>query len=116
MNFLDGKADGAGRVALDGGAGVPVAAKFAAGRELTIGIRPEHLTPCKPSEANLVGSVEMVEALGADTLVHVSIGGRTTIARLPNGTSAAVGEPIALAATRDRIYVFDAETGARILK
>ena len=115
MNFLEGKSDGNGRVALDGGGSVPIAAKLAAGRELTVGIRPEHLTPCKPSEANLVGSVEVVEALGADTLVHVSVAGRTAIARLPNGTSAEIGEPIALAATRDRIYLFDAGTGARVV-
>ncbi len=56
-----------------------------AGRKLTIGIRPEHLTPCKPSEANLVGSVEVIEALGADTLLHVAVAGRTIIARLPAG-------------------------------
>jgi sn-glycerol 3-phosphate transport system ATP-binding protein len=115
MNFLEGKSDGNGRVALDGGGSVPIAAKLAAGRALTVGIRPEHLTPCKPSEANLVGSVEVVEALGADTLVHVSVAGRTAIARLPNGTSAEIGEPIALAATRDRIYLFDAGTGARVV-
>jgi ABC-type sugar transport system ATPase subunit len=102
-------------VALDGGGSVPIAAKLAAGRQLTVGIRPEHLTPCKPSEANLVGSVEVVEALGADTLVHVSVAGHTAIARLPNGTSAEIGEPIALAATRDRIYLFDAGTGARVV-
>src|SRR5437764_5381622 len=70
MNFLDGKSDGAGRVALNGGGSVPVTPDIAAGRELTVGIRPEHLTPCKPSEANLVGTVEVIEALGADTLVH----------------------------------------------
>ena len=114
MNFLDGKSDGNDRVALDGGGSVPIAAKLAAGRELTVGVRPEHLTPCKPSEANLVGSVEMVEALGADTLVHVSVAGRTAIARLPHGSAAEIGEPIALAAARDRIYLFDAGTGARI--
>jgi sn-glycerol 3-phosphate transport system ATP-binding protein len=114
MNFLEGKSDGAGRVGLDGGGSVPITAKIAAGHELTVGIRPEHLAPCKPSEANLVGSVEVVEALGADTLVHVSVAGRTAIARLPNGTSAEIGEPIALCATRDRIYLFDAATGARV--
>ncbi len=116
MNFLEGKSDGNGRVALDGGGSVPVAAKLAAGRAVTVGIRPEHLTPAKPSDANLVGSVEMVEALGADTLVHVSVAGRTTIARLPSGAPVAIGEPIALAATRDRVYVFDAESGARVFK
>src|SRR5437764_2726852 len=114
MNFLEGKSDGNGRVALDGGGSVPIAAKLAAGRELTVGIRPEHLTPCKPSEANLVGSVEVVEALGADTLIHAAVAGRTVIARLPHGAPAEIGEPIALCAARDRVYVFDAETGARV--
>ncbi len=114
MNFLEGKSDGSGRVVLDGGGSLPIAAKIGAGHGLTVGIRPEHLTPSKPSEANLVGSVEVVEALGADTLVHVSVAGRTAIARLPNGISAAIGEPMSLAAMRDRVYLFDAGTGARI--
>ncbi|HEY7943571.1 MAG TPA: sn-glycerol-3-phosphate import ATP-binding protein UgpC [Casimicrobiaceae bacterium] len=115
MNFLDGKSEGNGRIALDGGGSVVVANAPAAGRKLTIGIRPEHLTPCKPSEANLVGSVEVIEALGADTLIHVTVAGRTVIARLPDGTRAEVGAPIALAADRDRVYLFDADTGARLV-
>jgi sn-glycerol 3-phosphate transport system ATP-binding protein len=114
MNFLDGVSEGNGRIALDGGGSVVVPNAPAAGRKLTIGIRPEHLTPCKPSEANLVGSVEVIEALGADTLLHVAVAGRTIIARLPDGTPAEVGAPIALAADRERIYLFDADTGARL--
>src|SRR5437016_8205774 len=42
MNFLSGKSEGGGAIALDGGGSVPIAAKLAAGRELTVGIRPEH--------------------------------------------------------------------------
>jgi sn-glycerol 3-phosphate transport system ATP-binding protein len=114
MNFIAGKSEGNGRIGLDGGGSVVVPNAPVAGRKLTIGIRPEHLTPRNPSEANLVGSVEMIEALGADTLIHVAVAGRTIIARLPNGTPAEVGEPIALAADRDRIYLFDAESGARL--
>src|SRR6266550_87833 len=115
MNFMTGKATGDAAITLDHGGTAHANAPIEAGRTITVGVRPEHLTPCKPSEANLVGSVEMVEALGADTLVHVSVAGRTAIARLPNGTSAEIGEPIALAATRDRIYLFDAGTGARVV-
>ena len=58
--------------------------------------------------------VPSVEALGADTLIHIAVAGRTVIARLPHGAPAEIGEPIALAAARDRVYVFDAETGARV--
>ena len=114
MNFIEGKSEGDGRIQLDGSGTMVVPKAPAAGRKLTIGIRPEHLTPCKPNDANLVGSVEVIEALGADTLIHVAVAGRTIIARLPAGTPAEVGEPIALAADRDRIYLFDAESGARV--
>jgi ABC-type sugar transport system ATPase subunit len=62
----------------------------------------------------LVGSVEMIEALGADTLIHVAFGGGSLIVRLPHGAPATVGEPIALAAAPGRVYLFDAESGARM--
>jgi sn-glycerol 3-phosphate transport system ATP-binding protein len=114
MNFLDGSGDGAGRVALDGGGSVTIPGKVEAGRRVTVGVRPEHLMQCKPSDANLVGSVEVVEALGADTLIHVAVAGRSIIARQAQGVHAEVGEPIALAAARDKIYLFDASTGARL--
>ncbi|MGH8849573.1 MAG: sn-glycerol-3-phosphate import ATP-binding protein UgpC [Casimicrobiaceae bacterium] len=114
MNFIDGKSEGNGRIVLDGGGSVVVPNAPATGRKVTIGIRPEHLTPSKPSEANLVGSVEVIEALGADTLIHVTVAGRQVIARLPDGMPAEVGAPIALAADRDRVYLFDADTGARL--
>jgi len=114
MNFIDGRSMDDGRIQLDGSGVLVVPKAPAAGKKITVGIRPEHLTPSKPSEANLVGSVEVIEALGADTLLHVAVAGRTIIARLPAGTPAEVGEPIALAADRDRIYMFDADTGARV--
>jgi len=114
MNFINGRSEGDGRIQLDGSGTMAVPKAPPAGQKVTVGIRPEHLTPCKPSEANLVGSVEVIEALGADTLLHVAVAGRTIIARLPAGTPAEVGEAIALAADREHIYLFDAESGARL--
>jgi sn-glycerol 3-phosphate transport system ATP-binding protein len=114
MNFLQGKSEGDGRVALDDSGTVPVGMALQAGRKVTIGVRPEHLAPSAPSAASLVGSVEMIEALGADTLVHVAIAGRPVVARLPHGVPAVVGEPMPLATRPDRIYVFDSESGARL--
>src|SRR6195256_1851566 len=40
------------------------------GREVLLGVRPEHLEPCPPSEANFTADVDLVEPLGADTLAH----------------------------------------------
>src|SRR6266581_421067 len=104
MNFLAGKID-SGRVLLEGSGSVPVNGNVSAGRAVTVGIRPEHLAPCSPSAANVVGSVEVIEALGADTLVHVAVGGRSVVARLPHGSRATIGEPIALTARTDRVYL-----------
>jgi len=114
MNFLAAKVESGGRVAFDGGGAIAARVNVDEGRKVTVGVRPEHLTPCAPSAANLVGSVEMIEALGADTLIHVAVAGGSIIARLPPGTAATVGEPIALAAAPTRVYLFDAESGARI--
>jgi len=114
MNFMSGVTAGDGRVTLDASGTVPIAMSLAAGRKVTIGVRPEHLTPSAPSAASVVGAIEMVEALGADTLVHVAVNGRPVIARLPHGVAAVVGEPMPLATRPDRIYVFDSETGARL--
>ena len=114
MNFLAGTAESGGRVTLNGGGTIAAAGNLAQGRKVTVGIRPEHLTPCAPSAASLVGSVEVIEALGADTLLHVAVAGGSIIARLPHGAPATIGEPIALAATPGRVYVFDADTGGRL--
>ena len=51
MNFLEGKSDGNGRVTLGGGGSVPIAAKLAAGRELTVGIRAFDAVQTERSES-----------------------------------------------------------------
>jgi ABC-type sugar transport system ATPase subunit len=114
MNFLAATVESGGRIVLDGGGAIVTGTNVGEGRKVTAGVRPEHLTPCAPSAANLVGSVEIIEALGADTLIHVAVAGGSIIARLPPGTAATVGEPIALAAVPTRVYLFDASSGARI--
>ncbi|MGH8702711.1 MAG: sn-glycerol-3-phosphate ABC transporter ATP-binding protein UgpC, partial [Burkholderiales bacterium] len=40
-----------------------------------LGIRPEHLEPCTESEAAIVAEVDLVEPLGADTLVYGHVSG-----------------------------------------
>src|SRR6185436_17699448 len=40
------------------------------GRKILFGIRPEHLEPCAEAETNLVLEIDLVEPLGADTLVY----------------------------------------------
>jgi sn-glycerol 3-phosphate transport system ATP-binding protein len=115
MNFLAGRSQGSGGIALDHGGAVRHASGTAeSGRAVTVGIRPEHLAPSRAGDALFSGSVEMVEQLGADTLVHLSHGDDLLTARLPHGTLPDVGSTLHLSADAARVYLFDAGTGARI--
>src|SRR5881392_1071513 len=45
------------------------------GRKLLFGIRPEHLEPCGEGDAQLVAEIDLIEPLGADTLVYGHLDG-----------------------------------------
>ena len=79
MNFLAGDAPprtGRG-VVLDGSAqALPFPLPSSAPRgKVTVGIRPEHLEPVSRDAATLELAVDLVEALGADSLVHGQLAG-----------------------------------------
>jgi sn-glycerol 3-phosphate transport system ATP-binding protein len=115
MNFLPGKVNGTDRIALDGGGEARgVKATTGANRAITVGIRPEHLLPCSVNDAFLSGTLEMVERLGADSLLHVAHGGNTIIARVQHGIHPAIGTTLSLGADPRHVYLFDAQNGARI--
>ena len=115
MNFLPGKGTGDGVVALDHGGSVrPAGVRVASGQPVTVGIRPEHATPCAPRDAAVAGQVEMVEQLGADALVHVAHGNGALIARVPHGTHPDVGAQFGMCVETARVFVFDSKSGSRI--
>jgi len=115
MNFLRGAATAEGGVALDDGGGLrSLPVRVEAGRAVCVGLRPEHLRPCDPAQAIVSGPIEMIEQLGADTLVHVGHGKEPIIARVPHGLHADVGTRIGLGADPGRVFLFDASTGARL--
>ena len=115
MNILPGRAEGGGVVALaSGGAVRGIAAATAAGQAVTVGVRPEHLRPCAPADGHFAGTVELVEKLGADSLLHLAHGGAMIIARVPHGVYPALGALLHVGAQPEHIYLFDAESGARI--
>src|ERR1700691_5812557 len=53
-----------------------------AGKDVVIGMRPEHLPAAKPGETGptLVGEVELIEALGSEQVVHFTIDAHRVIA------------------------------------
>jgi sn-glycerol 3-phosphate transport system ATP-binding protein len=84
------------------------------GRKVLFGIRPEHLEPCGEAEAGLVADVDLIEPLGADTLVYGHVAGGTRIAaRLHSSIDARTGR-LPLRYRPEHAHYFDAETGARL--
>ncbi|HYT96925.1 MAG TPA: sn-glycerol-3-phosphate import ATP-binding protein UgpC [Casimicrobiaceae bacterium] len=114
MNFMTGKAAGDGVVALDHGGTARANARIEGGRTITIGIRPEHFRPSGTSDAYVTGPVEMVEQLGADTLIHIGHGKELVIARIPHGVYPEIGATFSVTADPTRVFLFDAASGARI--
>jgi sn-glycerol 3-phosphate transport system ATP-binding protein len=115
MNFLPGKVNGDGRIALrNGGEARTSRTALESGRTVTVGIRPEHFVACGDRDAVVTGPVEMVEQLGADALVHIGHGGDTVIARVSHGTSPEVGSTFCVTADPARVFAFDTSSGARL--
>jgi sn-glycerol 3-phosphate transport system ATP-binding protein len=84
------------------------------GRQVLFGIRPEHLEPCAESEANLFVEIDLIEPLGADTLVYGHLEGGTRIAaRLHSSVNAQAGR-LPLRYGPEHAHYFDAQSGARI--
>ncbi|MCD6040606.1 MAG: glycerol-3-phosphate transporter ATP-binding subunit [Burkholderiales bacterium] len=85
------------------------------GRQVLFGIRPEHLEPCAESQAKLVPEIDLIEPLGADTLVygHLPDGGTRIAARLQGSVDARAGR-LPLTYDAAKVHYFDAGTGARL--
>jgi len=124
MNFLPGRlADGGRAVALDAGPRLTLPPGHVAGADgssVTVGIRPEHLTVAGTGVNETAGKAQMridlVEALGADTLLHgpVGSGDAIVVLRAPGGRRWQVGEQLPLSFPPGRLHLFDPESGRRI--
>jgi len=87
------------------------------GRKRFFGVRPEHLEPCSESEAKLVLEVDLVEPLGADTLVYGhpsdNRNGARIAARVHSSLTVSAGR-LPLRYDPANVHYFDAETGMRL--
>jgi multiple sugar transport system ATP-binding protein len=114
MNFVSARVAG-GALRLEDGAELPLEAlrsgraRLEEGREVVIGVRPEHFQPTGAGP-RLGGAVQVVEPLGSDTLVHFRLGGATVTARLPPDARPVPGETISIGVDPSRLYLFDAGT------
>ncbi|QBE61782.1 ABC transporter ATP-binding protein [Pseudoduganella lutea] len=120
MSFLDGELRD-GSVTGDGYAlrlPAAMAARAAgnqgAGRAVKLGLRPEILSLDPATGAALAVVVDVVEPLGAETIVTLRVGGGTVVARLGGNVKLVPEQAITLYLDTARVHVFDAATEANI--
>ena len=120
MNFVDAMVEeGGGAARLPGDIRLPLngsAVPAWAGRKVTLGVRPEHLELEGPGPGTVRLSVNQVELLGADTLVHGRIGpdGTALTVRLNDVHRIEKHATVDLRVPPEKLHLFDPETGRRI--
>ncbi len=112
MNFVRGTigADGTS-VALDmpGARPLPIGRKVEAGRDVIVGLRPEHLEITDSADAPLTLSVGVVESTGS--LTYVTTDDEPELALVLTGrTEWRAGDRINLAIAPERVHLFDIAT------
>jgi multiple sugar transport system ATP-binding protein len=73
-----------------------------------VGVRPEHLRLADPGDAGLAAEVEVVEPLGAETLVYCRTGEHRAVARAHPDAPVRRGDRVALVPSPDHLHFFDA--------
>jgi multiple sugar transport system ATP-binding protein len=143
MNLLRGRyqaADGGGTIRL-GSSTLSVPASMARsladynGREVAVGIRPEHLSEVAGPSSDIdtvSGTVTVREGLGSEVILHLQVDaqgvdtaevrdaleggshGQVVTARLPPTTKLLVDDAATLRVNAEQMHVFDLETGLAI--
>jgi multiple sugar transport system ATP-binding protein len=125
MNFLKG------RIAASGGApvleladkrlplkGYDFAGKPATGQAIEFGARPEHIrlssTNGKPPKDGFEAVVDVVEPMGSDSLVWLTLGGQPLAARVESSELHKPGEKVAVQFRVDVASLFDETSGERL--
>jgi sn-glycerol 3-phosphate transport system ATP-binding protein len=120
MNFADAKIDAEGKtVTISGQEALPLGNGGMAehgGKDVILGIRPEHLELVAGAPDAVPMTVTMVEQLGADTLVHGHFGESQSnlTVRLDGIRNIKGGEVLPIRVTPDHLHLFDPSTERRL--
>ncbi len=119
MNFLEAEVGEDGKdVVLPGAVRIPlegIGLLGRAGKKVILGVRPEHLDLSSHREGAIHLTVDHVELLGADTLVHGHSGAESLTLRLPDVHRIEKHASIALYIPPAKLHLFDSETKERIV-
>ncbi len=118
MSFLDGELRG-GSVAGDGytvrlPAGMTARLAAWPGRAVKLGVRPEIFSLDPAAGEALSALVDVVEPLGAETIVSLRVGSGSVVARLDGHVKLVPEQPATLYLDAERLHVFDAASEANI--
>jgi multiple sugar transport system ATP-binding protein len=125
MNLLPARISDDAHDVLFAGVRMPVSAQFREaaqkhrGRDVTLGIRSEHIgapdeTDWSASTA-LTGTVEILEPLGHEVIVHFDVQGQSLAGRLRgHARMPAMGESILLHVNTEAMHLFDPKTEERL--
>ncbi len=117
MNFLDGKvADDKSHVVLGDGSKIDLDHVIDAGRDLVVGVRPEHFTLKADGSGALKARVRMIESLGAETLIYLEFGEKNenVTLRMQGTHQFEKGQELSLATSANLVHLFDKESGKRL--
>ncbi len=125
MNFLEVDVTRTGdAVQLKGdGIDIPVPDRYMAGfksftgNKLVVGVRPEHLdVEVPPPSGKLSGNADVVEYLGNEELIHLTVGGHDIVALIGSEHRVRPGDDLTLNISLDKVHLFDPESNLALDK
>ena len=127
MNFVEGRVVAEdGQLFFDGGTGrLRLPEKFHAAldrhvdHQVAFGMRPEHVEPVPEGPEGAAGAVleavvNVVEPLGDEMLLYLSIDGQDIVAKVDSHQKAEVGQTMRIRVDVARCHVFDADAGENL--
>ena len=117
MNLLPGQltSDGTSLVMEDGfELPLPVPRPEWGGRELTVGVRPEHIQLTDDQQKGIPMVLNTLELLGADNLAHGKLAGSGVVVRLSHEVFPTAGSLLRLDFPVKALHFFDTQTGLRM--
>ncbi|HLZ04454.1 MAG TPA: sn-glycerol-3-phosphate ABC transporter ATP-binding protein UgpC [Bradyrhizobium sp.] len=118
MNMIPAKLEGADGLRLAGSELIRFPRASAAAADLVLAVRPEDvdIAPAAGGEGRVVlpATIDVVEPLGADTLVFATMAGHQMAVRVRPDARPQRGSPVHLSFDLDRVHLFDAATGKRL--
>jgi len=79
-----------------------------------LGIRPEHFTLPANNWPELGITIDIIEPLGAESLIHGHIKDQELVIKLPTAIATAASDKLTVAINPQRFYLFEPDSGRRI--